>query len=61
MSRRPARFTQADLARALRAIMQADARMMVEVLPDGTMRIAPTLVPGVPGVRTETPERVITL
>ena len=40
MGRRPARFTQADLSRAIRAIDQAGADMIVEILPDGTMRIA---------------------
>ncbi len=41
MSRRPARVTQADIARAIRAIEQTGARMGVEVAPDGTIRIIP--------------------
>lgn len=41
MSRRPATFTQADVARALRAIKQADVKMSVEISPDGTIRIVP--------------------
>lgn len=61
MSRRPARFTQADLARAIRAIVQADAKMMVEVLPDGTMRIAPAPALAATSTRADVPERVITL
>lgn len=38
MSRTPARLTQADVARAIRAAKQAGAGM-VELLPDGTIRI----------------------
>ncbi len=38
MSRTPARFTQADVARSIRAAKQAGAGT-VELLPDGTIRI----------------------
>ena len=38
MSRTPARFTQADVARSIRAAKQAGAGA-VELLPDGTIRI----------------------
>lgn len=38
MGRRPARFTQADLARCIRAAQQCGASQVV-VLPDGTIRI----------------------
>ena len=38
MPRTPARFTQADLARSIRAAKQAGAGT-VELLPDGTIRI----------------------
>jgi hypothetical protein len=38
MSRTPARFTQADVARVIRAAKQAGARS-IELLPDGTIRI----------------------
>jgi hypothetical protein len=41
MSRRPARCTQAEIARAIRAIEQTGAKMAMEILPDGTIRIAP--------------------
>jgi hypothetical protein len=42
MSRRPATFTQADIARALRATQQvAPGRMTVEIATDGTIRIQP--------------------
>jgi hypothetical protein len=39
MSRTAARFTQADVARSLRAAKQAGAQA-VELLPDGTIRIS---------------------
>lgn len=39
MSRTPARFTQADIARATRAAMQAGAGA-VRLLPDGTIQIS---------------------
>jgi hypothetical protein len=38
MSRTPARFTQAEVARTIRAAKQAGAGV-VELLPDGTIRI----------------------
>jgi len=38
VSRTPARFTQADIARTIRAAKQAGAGA-VELLPDGTIRI----------------------
>lgn len=38
MSRTPARTTQADIARAIRAAKQAGAGA-IELLPDGTIRI----------------------
>lgn len=41
MSRRPALVTQADVARALRAVEQTHMRAAVEILPDGTIRIVP--------------------
>lgn len=42
MSRRPAAFTQADVARALRAAEQvAPGRMAVEIDPDGVIRLIP--------------------
>lgn len=41
MSRRAARFTQADIARAIKAIEQTGASMAVEIVPDGTIRIVP--------------------
>ena len=41
--RRPARATQADIRRAVSAAKQAGATMAVEVLPDGTIRLIPTV------------------
>jgi hypothetical protein len=43
MSRRPARFTQADIARAIKAVEQVGARMAVEITLDGTIRIVPSV------------------
>ncbi|HZZ24202.1 MAG TPA: hypothetical protein VFE60_17175 [Roseiarcus sp.] len=43
MSRRPASFTQSDVARALRAAEQvAPGRMEVEIAPGGVIRIRPS-------------------
>jgi hypothetical protein len=39
MSRRPARFTQADLHRALKAAVQSGADMVVEITTEGAIRI----------------------
>ena len=39
MPNRPARFTTADLRRALKAAGQAGPEWFVDVLPDGTIRI----------------------
>lgn len=41
MSRTPARTTQADIARALRAVQQTGAEMAVEIEPGGKIRIVP--------------------
>jgi hypothetical protein len=45
MSRSPARATQADIARAIRAVQQTGARMEIEIAPDGTIRIVPVPEP----------------
>lgn len=60
MSRRAARFTQADIARAIKAVEQTGANMCVEITPDGTIRIVP--IPERPK-RDEAPprERIIRL
>jgi integrase len=47
MSRRPAAFTQADVARAIRAAKQAGAEF-VEVRPDGTIVVLLKGTPMVP-------------
>lgn len=40
MSRTPAKFTQADIARALKAVQQTGVDMQVRLLPDGSIVIA---------------------
>lgn len=52
MSRTAAKVTQADIARALRAVEQTGARAVVEVARDGTIRIVPAGLAG----KTEAPE-----
>jgi hypothetical protein len=60
MSRRPAIITQADVARAVRAAIQAGADH-VEVRPDGTILVK--LSPGAPLIQPNAiePEREIVL
>lgn len=41
MSRRPARCTEADLKRAIKAAQAVGKDWAVEVLPDGTIRLMP--------------------
>ena len=41
MTRRAARCTQSDIARALRAVEGSATPKAVEILPDGTIRIRP--------------------
>jgi hypothetical protein len=41
VSRRAAKVTQADIARALRAAAAFDGAYQVEIAPDGTIRIVP--------------------
>lgn len=41
MSRRPATFTQADIARMLRAVAASGLKMALEVKPDGSIRLEP--------------------
>lgn len=43
MSNRPARFTQADIARALRAVNSSGVPARIDVKPDGTISIVPGL------------------
>lgn len=53
MSRTPAKYTQADIARALRAAAQCDLRMEIVLEPDGRIRIVPTDLPTSRQVDTE--------
>lgn len=39
MSRTPARITQADIARAVRAVAQCGVAATIEISRDGTMRV----------------------
>ncbi len=41
MSRRPAVITQADVARAIRAADQAGSLRVVEITPQGVIRLVP--------------------
>jgi hypothetical protein len=41
MSRRPARAPQADIRRAIEAARQAGGNMVIEITPDGTIRLTP--------------------
>lgn len=41
MSGRPARFSQADIARVLRAVQQEDAKVEIELSQDGNIVIRP--------------------
>ena len=43
MSRRPARFTVVDLRRAIEAAKAAGGDWAVEIDPDGTIRVVPTV------------------
>lgn len=40
MSRRPARCTEAEIKRAIKAALACGAHGTVEILPDGTIRVA---------------------
>lgn len=54
MSRRAASFTQADLARALRAAEQvAPGRITLEIAPEGFIRLVPLDARPASAVRTE--------
>jgi hypothetical protein len=59
MSRTPARFTQADVARSIRAAKQAGAGE-VELRPDGTIRIRLESVGG-KQERQDEPDGVVVL
>jgi hypothetical protein len=41
MPRRPARFLQSDVRRAIRAAEQAGSPRTVEITPDGTIKLVP--------------------
>jgi hypothetical protein len=58
MSRRPARCTEADIKRAIKALLASGAYGSVEILPDGTIRVAAV---GVNPANLNTPKRRIAL
>jgi hypothetical protein len=58
MSRRPARFTQADISRAIRAIQASGAPMAVEIVPDGTIRIIPANAASAPPEAVPCPREI---
>lgn len=59
MSRRPARCTEADLKRAVKAVLAAGARATIRVDPDGTIQIDAVPVPKLVGANS--PKRRIAL
>jgi len=61
MSRTAARCTQADIARAIRAIEQTGAKMAVELAKDGTIRLVPTDAGATPKIDDVDSERDIEL
>lgn len=61
MSRKAARFTQADVARAIKAIQQTGANMMVEIGLDGVIRILQAPEPEKSQKAEETKRRRIVL
>lgn len=58
MGMRAARFTQAEIARAIRAIEETGASMAVEIARDGTIKIVPVGKPKFEGPREEEPTEV---
>lgn len=61
MPRSPARVTQADIARALRAVAASRTKARVDVLQDGTIRITPLDAGENEIARPQEPEREIIL
>jgi hypothetical protein len=52
--RRAAKLTETALARVMRALEKADGRYIVEIAPDGTIRIVPRDEKSTPTPRKET-------
>jgi hypothetical protein len=61
VSRRPARFTQSDVSRAIKAVEAAGASMVIEIMTDGTIRIAPANMSSPSGRPDPHPSREIKL
>lgn len=58
MSRRPARCTEADIKRAIKALLASGAYGSVEISPDGTIRVQAEAIKPMPD---STPKRRIAL
>lgn len=58
MSRRPARCTEADIKRAIKALLASGAYGSVEISPDGTIRVS---AEAIKPVVANTPKRRIAL
>lgn len=54
MSRRPSRYTQAEMQKAIKAMQKAGEEPSIEFLPDGTTRIVPLRAVS-PGDKKPTP------
>ena len=63
MPRTAAKVTQADIARTVRAVAQARVKAVVEVAPDGTIRVLigenATQQPQAPQVAVEPDEEIV--
>jgi hypothetical protein len=61
MSRRPARFTEADLKRAWAVAQKYGPDVAVDILPDGTIRLkkSPEVVPTPEPMDSDEPPRVM--
>lgn len=58
MSRRPARCTEADIKRAIKALLASGAYGSVEISPDGTIRVS---AEAIKPTTANTPKRRIAL
>ena len=59
--RRLARATQADIRRAVAAVVESGYRMMVEILPSGVIRLIPTAEQAIENIEDSTPKGGIVL
>ena len=59
--RRPARATQADIRRAVAAVVQSGCMMVIEIDPSGIIRLIPRATQDVDNKEDSTPRREIVL